>query len=104
MVSLPPTSNEDAPVATHRSACDEHRFETSKIAIRAASARSPRRPLAGTRRRHGSDHISPEAKPAGLQGAPIAAADKIPAMLARELALWRAFLGDEIDAILRDKD
>ena len=30
--------------------------------------------------------------------------DYMPAPLKNELALWRAFLGDEIDAILRDKD
>ena len=30
--------------------------------------------------------------------------DRLPASLKAELALWRAFLGDEIDAILRDKD
>jgi hypothetical protein len=27
-----------------------------------------------------------------------------PSSIKAELALWRAFLGDEIDAILRDKD
>jgi hypothetical protein len=32
------------------------------------------------------------------------ARDRLPASLKAELALWRAFLGDEIDAILRDKD
>jgi len=46
----------------------------------------------------------PEAKQAELPGAPVEAADKMSATLARELALWRAFLGAEIDAILRDKD
>ena len=30
--------------------------------------------------------------------------DCVLALLKNELALWRAFLGDEIDAILRDKD
>jgi hypothetical protein len=30
--------------------------------------------------------------------------DPISPQLKAELALWRAFLGDEIDAILRDKD
>ena len=30
--------------------------------------------------------------------------DPISSPLKAELALWRAFLGDEIDAILRDKD
>ena len=30
--------------------------------------------------------------------------DPISSPLKGELALWRAFLGDEIDAILRDKD
>jgi hypothetical protein len=31
-------------------------------------------------------------------------ADRFPPSGKAELALWRAFLGDEIDAILRDKD
>jgi hypothetical protein len=31
-------------------------------------------------------------------------ADRLPSSTKAELALWRAFLGDEIDAILRDKD
>ena len=35
---------------------------------------------------------------------PYPAPDRLPAFLKVELALWRAFLGDEIDAILRDKD
>jgi hypothetical protein len=30
--------------------------------------------------------------------------DPISGQLKAELALWRAFLGDDIDAILRDKD
>ena len=101
MVSFPPTSNDDVRVATNRTACDEHRFETSKIAIRAVSARSPRRSWGQTRRQQGSDLVLPEAE---LPGAPVETADKMSATLARELALWRAFLGAEIDAILRDKD
>ena len=104
MVSFPPTSNDDVRVATNRTACDEHRFETSKIAIHAVSARSPRRSWGRTRRQQGSDLVLPEAKQAELPGAPVEAADKMSATLARELALWRAFLGAEIDAILRDKD
>ena len=31
-------------------------------------------------------------------------ADRLPSSTKAEVALWRAFLGDEIDAILRDKD
>jgi hypothetical protein len=31
-------------------------------------------------------------------------ADPVLASITRELSLWRAFLGAEIDAILRDKD
>jgi hypothetical protein len=46
----------------------------------------------------------PEAKQAELPGAPVQAADQMSATLASELALWRAFLGAEIDVILRDKD
>ena len=38
--------------------------------------------------------------PPGLRRRP----DPISSPLKGELALWRAFLGDEIDAILRDKD
>jgi hypothetical protein len=38
--------------------------------------------------------------PFGICGQP----DTKSALLKAELALWRAFVGDEIDAILRDKD
>ena len=35
---------------------------------------------------------------------PYPARDRLSASLKAELALWRAFLGEEIDAILLDKD
>jgi hypothetical protein len=41
-----------------------------------------------------------ENEPLGLRRRP----NPISSPLKSELALWRAFLGDEIDAILRDKD
>jgi hypothetical protein len=75
---------------------------------------SSRKPAAGDlvggeyRRRRPVHPDKPQTKPRrndaelpfGICGRP----DTKSALLKAELALWRAFLGDEIDAILRDKD
>jgi hypothetical protein len=101
MVDPLPTSNNRVQASAEKYTRGAHK---SEIAIRADSARSAGRSFEGTQRPYRSDLISSEAKPAELPWAPIEAADKFPVTRAMELALWRAFMDAEIDAILRDMD